>query len=384
MQRMSWSLRRPAFWLLMVAVGVLSLSACGGRIANTNWAGLSTDGSWVYLAFGPRVLAYNPDTQAQSWIFPAENGAVQFYSAPSAEGDQVVFGDYGRAGGFFTPRVTVSVYAVENVESGSPRELWTNSESATDKIVAPPLQVGDQLFVGTSDNHVLALNATDGSEQWDYETGHAIWGQPAFRDGRLYVNSMDRSVYALNATTGELIWQTPLGGALPSGPILGDDLIYVSSFDGNVHALDMESGDERWSAPAADWVWGAPALENGAIYYSDIQGNVYAADAETGEQMWTQSTGVRVQSTPVVVGDMLYIASQTDGETPAGSLTAYSLTDGTMKWTQPTAVPLLATPVVVGDDTIVVGLQNADALLIGFDLATGQELWRYSLPETAN
>ncbi len=28
--------------------------------------------------------------------------------------------------------------------------------------------------------------------------------------------------------------------------------------------------------------------------------------------------------------------------------------------------------------------QDADALLIGFDLATGQELWRYALPESAN
>ena len=365
-----------------MAVAILSLSACGGRIANTNWAGLSTDGSWVYLAFGPRVLAYNPATQAQSWIFPAEASTVQFYSAPSAEGDRVVFGDYGRPGGFFSPRVTVSIYAVENVDSGTPRELWTNSESAADKIVSPPLQVGDQLFVGTADNHVLALNADDGSERWNYETGHAIWGQPSFRDGTLYVDSMDWSVYALDAATGDLVWKTPLGGALASRPVLGEDLMYVSSFDGNVHALDIASGEVRWSAPAADWVWGAPALENGTIYYSDIQGNVFAADAETGEQMWTQSAGVRVQSTPVVVGDMLYIASQTGGETPAGALTAYSLTDGTMKWTQPTAVPLLATPVVVGDDTIVVGLQNADALLIGFDLATGQELWRYSLPES--
>ena len=366
----------------MMAVGVLSLSACGGRISNTNWAGLSTDGNWVYLAFGPRVVAYNPGTQAQSWIFPAEADAVQYYSAPSADEGQVVFGDYGRAGGFFSPRVTVSIYAVENDDSGTPRPLWTNSVSATDKIVAPPLQVGDQIFVGTADNHVLALNAADGSEQWNYETGHSVWGQPSYRDGTLYINSMDWSVYALKAATGDLIWKTPLGGALPSRPVLGDDLIYVSSFDGNVHALDIASGEVRWSAPAADWVWGAAALANDTIYYSDIQGNVYAADAETGEQRWTQSTGVRVQSTPVVVGDMLYIASQTSGTTPAGALTAYSLADGTMKWTQPTTVPLLATPVVVGDDTIVVGLQNADALLIGFDLATGQELWRYSLPES--
>ncbi len=382
MLRMS-RLRRPVFGLLLAAL-VLTLAACGGQITNTNWAGLSTDGERVYLAFGPRVLAYDPATQTRNWIYPEEGDAVQFYSAPSVEGERVVFGDYGRAGGFFSPRVTVTIYALQNVDSGAPGTLWTNTESAADKIVAPPLQVGDQLFVGTADNHVLALNAADGSEIWDYETGHAIWGQPAYRDGILYVASMDWSVYALDAETGALVWQTPLGGALPSRPVLGEELIYVSSFDGNVHALDIAGGEVQWSAPATDWVWGAAALDNGVIYYTDIAGNVFAADAQTGKQFWTRATDVKIQTNAVVVGDTLYIASQTNGDTPAGALTAFATADGTQRWTQPTAAPLLTTPVVVGEETIVVGTQDPAALLIGFDLATGQELWRYTLPEEAN
>lgn len=383
MGKLSRPLRRSALWLVLAA-GVLLLSACGGRITNTNWAGLSTDGDRVYLAFGPQVLAFDPETGSHNWIFPAESGAVQFYSAPSVEGEQVVFGDYGRPGGFFSPRVTTSVYALENVESGTPRELWTNSEAVADKVVAPPLQVDDQVFVGTADNHIMALNASDGTLNWDFQTGHAIWGQPAYRDGNLYVASMDWSVYALDAETGEQIWKTELGGALPNGPVLGDDMLFVSSFDGHVHALEMASGSIIWSAPAADVVWGAPALANGSVFYSDIQGNLHAADAETGQDMWNKATGTRVQSTPVVVGDAIYIASQTTDDPPVGALTAYSTADGNQLWTQRTTMPLSTTPVVVGEDAIVVGTQDAAALLIGFDLATGQELWRYALPETAN
>lgn len=383
MPRVSQSLRRPALWLLLAA-GVLFLSACSGRITNTNWAGLSTDGSKVYLAFGPSVLAYDPATQSQQWLYPAETSAVQFFSAPSVQDDRVIFGDYGRAGGFFSPRVTTSVYALENVASGTPGEMWINSGSATDKIVAPPLQVEDIVYVGTADNHILALNVADGSELWDVETGHAIWGQPSYRDGALFVNSMDWSVYSLDAETGDIKWHTELGGALASRPVLGEDLVYVSSFDGNVHALDIETGVVQWAAPALDWVWGAPALADGAIYYSDIQGNIFAADSQTGEQLWTKSTGSYVQTAPVVVGDTLYIGSQTNTDPVTGALTAYSTADGTQLWTQPTPAPLLAAPVIVGDDTVVVGLQNAEALLIGFDLADGRELWRYSLPEPAN
>lgn len=382
MYKLSRPLRRSALWVVMAA-GVLLLSACGSRITNTNWAGLSTDGSRVYLAFGPQVLAYDPATQAASWIFPEKSDAVQFYAAPSLADGRVIFGDYGRAGGFFSPRITTSVYALENTKSGHPRELWTNSTAATDKIVAPPLQIGEQVFVSTADNHVISLNVADGSFNWDFGTGHAIWGEPAYRDGILYVASMDWHVYALDVATGQEIWKTKLDGALPSGPILGDDLLYVSSFGGNVHALNIEDGALVWSAPTSNVIWGAPAFVGSTLYYCDIQGDLYAADAATGEQKWFKATGSRVQASPVVVDDVVYLASHT-AETPqTGALTAYAAADGMQLWTQKTSVPLTTTPVVVNGDTIVVGTQDTAALLIGYNLAGGQELWRYALPEIA-
>jgi outer membrane protein assembly factor BamB len=381
---MSRPLARPALWLLLVAAALIVLTGCGGRIADSNWAGLSTDGQRVYLAYGPQVLSYDPATQSQSWVFPTESTGAAFYAAPSAEEGRVVFGDYGQPGGLFSPRVTVSLYGLQEGESSGASQLWLNNQSAHDKIVSPPLQVGDQVFVGTADNYIMALDATNGSMQWEYETGHAIWGLPAYRDGTLYVASMDWSVYAFNAESGELLWTAPLGGALPSGPTLGEDLLYVSSFDGNVHALDLATGEERWAAPGADdWIWGAPALADGSVYFSDIDGSIYAVDAQTGEQQWTKETESVVQSTPVVVDDVLYIASELAGETPTGALTAYNAADGEQLWTEPTTTPLYATPVVV-DDTMVLATQDTNALLIGLDLATGQERWRYALPQTSN
>lgn len=370
--------------LPFAAILLLLLTACGGRITNSNWAGLSTDGRNIFLATGPGVLSFDTETQTDNWTYPPDPSAtLLFYSAPSVEENRVIFGDYGKAGGFLSPRVTVSIYALEN-NSSNAQSLWTNSTAATDKIVAPTLQVGEQVYVGTSDNHILALNATDGTALWDYETGHAIWGQPAFRDGILYVASMDWSVYALDAETGSLVWQTELGGALPSRVVLGDSLLYVSSFDSSVHALDIATGERRWAAPANDWVWGAPALADGVIYYSDIAGNLFAADAETGQQLWTKSTGTAVQTSPVYHEGTLYVAAQVNNgsDTSTGSITAYSAADGSQIWQQQTPTPLGTNPVVVGDG-IVVALQNTDSLLTAYNLDTGQELWRYAAPQAS-
>lgn len=370
--------------LFALAAVALLLTACGGRIATGSYAGLSAYGPTVYLANGPQVLAYNTETQQARWTFPPEPSAtVLFYAAPNYEGGEVVFGNYGQAGGFLSPRVTVSIYALEDAETGLPPTLWTNTTSATDKIVAPALQVDDKVYVGTADNHILALNRDTGEEIWDYKIGHSVWGQPAFRDGIVYVASMDWSVYALDGETGALKWTTPLNGALASRPVLNKDMLYVSSFDGSVHALDIATGAERWSAAASNAIWGAPALsEDNRLYFGDTSGDMHAVDAQTGDPIWNDDTDGVIQAAPILADGILYVASQTDAAATTGELRAYAAVDGEQLWQVTTPVPLWTTPVIVGD-SVVVALQNADALLIGYDLKSGSELWRYVPPAPA-
>ncbi len=373
---------RP-FVLFALLAAALLLTACGGQIASGSYAGLSTYESSVYLANGPQVLAYDTATQQASWTFPAEPDAgVLFFAAPNYDNGQVVFGNYGRAGGFLSPRVTVSIYALEDTAVGQPRTIWTNDTAAGDKIVAPALQVEDRVFMGTADNHIMALDRVDGTKLWDYKIGHSVWGQPVYRDGIVYVAAMDWSVYALDADSGEPVWETPLNGALASSVVLNNDILYVSSFDGSVHALDIESGAELWSAAASEAIWGSPALgRDGRLYFGDIAGDIHAVDALTGQGIWDIDTTGVIQAAPILANGVLYVASQTTEDTTTGSLTAYSAEDGRQLWTTITPVPLWTTPVIV-DDAVVVALQNSDALLIGYDLTNGNEVWRYTPPPT--
>ncbi len=375
-----WSLRRPVLFILLVTA--LFLTACGVQTENQSWPGLSTDGEKVYLANGSTVSAYFVDSQELAWSYPAEpNPSVLFFAAPSVQEERVVFGDYGAAGGFLSPNVTVSIYAVEDTNNGgTPQELWINSEQANDKIVAPPLQVGDDLYIGTADNFVVSLNASSGAENWVFEADHSIWGQPAYKDGILFVSSMDRSLYALDAETGELLWQTSFAGAIASGPVLNEDFVYVSDFDREVHAIDIATGDEVWAAPAENWVWGSPGYADGTVYFADIDGNVFAVDAITGEKIWQQRTPGAAQTNPIVADEIVYVASEGESrEVPLGALRAFAVEDGRELWTTPTPAPLFTTPVIV-DDAIIVALQSEEAILMAFDRQTGGQLWSIAPP----
>lgn len=373
-------LTRPT--LLVLFLLLLFLTACGSQVANSNWPGLSSDGETIYLAYGPKVLAYDAATQALNWSYPAEaNAALLFYAAPDVADGQVVFGDYGKSGGFFSPGVIVSVYSIENIDTGQvPPENWITAEAADDKIVAPALQVGDQVFVGTADNFILALDRATGDIQWSYETGHSIWGQPVYKDGILVVASQDHSLYGFDAASGEKLWQTTFDGALPSGPALNDDLAYVSSFDGNVHAVEITTGEVKWNAPAENAVWGGPTYADGVVYFADVTGVVYAVESLTGTQIWQQKAPGAVQTNPLVVEDKVYVASEgVSSDVPIGALTAFAVADGLELWQNATIAPLFTAP-VLADGAIVVALDSEESILIAYDKDSGAKIWDIAPP----
>ena len=376
---------RPIF-LLVILAALLLVSCAGGRGTSTNWPGLSTDGEKLYLAGGATVQVYDAATQQLAWQFPEPgegSAGLSFYAAPSVQDGRVVFGDYGVPGGMLNPRVTVKIYARQETGSDSTTELWTNSEGASDKIVAPPLQVGDVVYVGTADNRMLALNAESGELIWEFEAGHSIWGEPAYGNGVLYVTSLDRALHALDASNGNELWKTEFEGAIASSPVLNENLVYVGEYGSQVHAIDMSNGNIVWTAPAQNWVWGAPAYADGAVYYADIDGNIFAVDALSGEARWQGKAPGAVQTAPLVVDGIVYVASEGESsDVPAGALTAFNAANGEQLWRQLTPAPLFTAPVAVGD-AVVVALHNSTAAILNaFDLRSGAPLWSIAPPTT--
>ena len=375
----------PAILLLIVVSFVLT--ACGTRVANNNWPGMTAgENDIVYVAFGPGVVAVDLEEQEQLWLFRPQDGnaSLLFFAPPSVNDGQLVFGDYGASGGLISAKVNVSVYSLKEILSQNPVTDWTTSQITQDKIIAQVLQVGDRVFVGTADNNVLALGAEDGKPIWNdpFVAGHSIWGQSAFENGILYVPSLDKSVYALESETGQPLWQSDVGGSVSDRPILNGDLVYVGSFDKQVHALDKESGESRWTAPAQGSVWGAPAYGDGVVYYVDLNGNAFAVDADSGEPIWENSLNQYVVAATVLHDGVVYVAGGGDPEVSAderqGTLTALSAENGEELWQNTMAAPLFTTPVIV-KDSIVVAMQTEQTQLTleVIDLTDPDRSWTF-------
>ena len=373
---------KPVTFFLIIASFVLA--ACTGQVQNVNWPGLSAAGSVVYLAHGANVTAFDVSSQSRVWSFPASRSSAQYYAAPAVDDGRVVIGDFGAAGGMFSPKIIVHILGLQE-QPTTPATIWDQSGLAADKIVAPPLVVGDQVFVGTADNHVFALNTDTGAPLWDapFVAENAIWGQPAFADGTLYVSSLDGNVYALDAETGAKLGQWETSGAVSGSPVIVGDRIYVGSFDSQLHALDRSQfGSEIWAYTTPDWVWGAPAVVDGAVFFGDLQGNVFALNADTGDLLWQKAVLGPIQTSPIVADGLVYFVSQGNLASSNGQITAFSTDVGAQLWQQAAPGLVYTTPVMV-DNTLVVALHNSpDFLLAGFDGETGSQQW--TLAASAN
>ena len=388
---------RPTILLLLFATFVLT--SCAGAANAANWPGLSTDGENIYVAYGPGVLGIEAESQDLLWQYQPENSALFFYAPPSVENGRVIVGDFGAAQGLFSPQTVVSIYGLDVTDNGV-QTIWTRNDLARDRIVAAPLQVGDVAYVATSDNLLLALDATSGDELWRFPAEFSIWAKPTYHEGTLFIASLDRHLYAINAADGTQKWAVELSGAMSAQPVINpeNNLVYAASYDREVHALNMEDGSEAWSVPATDWVWSAPALADGMIYFGDSSGNVFAVNADDGNVKWESDVhnmnvvaGVQqnppleikgaIQASPVVEDGVVYVASLGNSESEEGLLVALDADDGSELWQKTTPAPLFSDPVIVGD-VIVVAMQSEDGILQGFELEDGNLAWSYQPPES--
>jgi outer membrane protein assembly factor BamB len=102
-----------------------------------------------------------------------------------------------------------------------------------------------------------------------------------------------------------------------------DDILYIADFSGLFHCLDAKTGKVHWTYDMLSATWGSPLVVDGKVYIGDEDGDVaifrHSADpnvAMSGEgdsrapHYGEINMGNSVYSTPIVAGNVLYIANK--------------------------------------------------------------------------
>lgn len=112
----------------------------------------------------------------------------------------------------------------------------------------------------------------------------------------------------------------------------------------------------------------SPAIDGDVIYVAGSAGEVVALNRDSGKVIWevdldrSLSGGVGAYEDLVLVG------------TYKGQVLALNSSDGSLKWTAQASSEILAAPQSNGS---VVVAQSLDGRLFGYDVETGEQIWRY-------
>lgn len=194
----------------------------------------------------------------------------------------------------------------------------------------------DRLFIGSSDEHLYALRASDGSTLWRFKARGAVSSEVAYdaASKMVYFGTDDGFVYAVDGNTGAQKWRTSARGEVRRRPGLTREALYVASGSDMVLALDRETGRRLWSykrdSPEGFAVEGhaGVALLERRVFAGFTDGTVAALDSSDGSVVWERDTAgdlepadedsslpqyLDVDTTPVVRDGLVWVASQAAG-----------------------------------------------------------------------
>jgi outer membrane protein assembly factor BamB len=213
---------------------------------------------------------------------------------------------------------------------------------------------------------IRALNASDGSTRWSYQSPSArqlTSGGPVppaawlgdVGSQALYLAST-ASLVALNASTGKQVWETQVPHTLQvSGARLFDGGLYATAntgcfgcavSSGVVLAYNPATGAQLWQSQTWNGYLGLPSEANGIVYAGSTDGYLHALRASDGAQLWQHNLLGEVAYQPQVINGLVCARTNLffseDANTAHTHLICLNAANGSQVWSYP--FPTLATP----------------------------------------
>jgi outer membrane protein assembly factor BamB/predicted Ser/Thr protein kinase len=227
----------------------------------------------------------------QQWSYATKD---RIRSSPYIAHDHVFFGSDD---GF--------VYALA---APNGRFIWRYDMSAP--VRARPFVTNDLVIVGCESGEVIALELS-GNRKWGFRARKNVTSSPLVdvAEGMCYLGSSDNYMYALDASNGFQSWRYRTNGPIISSPVVEGDLLYFGSADGTLYAINAQTSKEKFKFTAEGPIVATPTVHNGVVYFGGTDGYFYCIDAISGKERWKFKANGPITAKAHIVGDVILFGS---------------------------------------------------------------------------
>lgn len=215
--------------------------------------------------------------------------------------------------------------------TGRVRWLLSGTPDVANVLGAPAPAVTDGLVIfGFGDGEVQAAFAQGGLPRWStqvagqrrFDAGAKIsdiTGDPIVVDGQLYVGSAQGRLVALNPDSGERIWTATEGTMGPVWPVAG--AVFAVSDRGELLRLAAEDGAIIWRVPLPGFTTDrprrqlerfthhGPVVAGGRVVVASSDGFLRFFDPASGASVGQVAIPGGATTAPAIAGGVLYVVS---------------------------------------------------------------------------
>lgn len=296
--------------LLLPRLGGFSRGASRG-LAGVLFLGLAAAGALAFVPYGYVNLAEVPEAQGQS--LETDVGSAQHSDAPQ-DGDWAAYGR-NAAATRYSPLDQINADNVGKLErawqyrTGDLLDHRWGAETT-------PLKIGNSVYLCTSRNILIGLDASSGKELWRFD--------PKVPDEAIPYTAACRGV-----SYYEVPQQSDTQASADTQPTACQARVISGTLDGRIIAVDAKTGE-----PCTDFG------DNGQV------------DIKTGMGV-TPEGYVSINSPPVIVRNVIVTGHQVlDGQRvdpPSGVIKGFDAVTGELKWAWDAARPDQSAPLPEGE-----------------------------------
>ena len=234
-----------------------------------------------------------------------------------------------------------------------------------------PAYSGGVVYIGDSSGWINAINATNGQKLWAFKTGSEIKSSPVVVGDRVLIGSYDQTLYCLSTRNGSVLWKVRTEGPVHSTPSIADGLAYVAGCDEVFRGIRISDGKEVVTVSSGAYTGASPALRGGYAFYGTFDNEVLMVNLKERRIDWRYEHPQRkfpFYSSAAVTNDRLVVGGR-------DKLVHGISTAGKGLWTFATRARVESSPAISGDRVFV---GSNDGRFYALNLGTGAKVWEFN------
>ncbi len=204
---------------------------------------------------------------------------------------------------------------------------------------------------------------------WIFRCEDEVRGSPTYDSGALFIGSYDNNLYALDASNGDFLWKFPTEGGIVTRPAVTQDLIFIGSEDSNLYAIYSKTGKLAWNHQVDGPVRSSPQVAEGHVFFGSDDGYMYGVNILSTRRVIKVDAGVAIRSSPFVTNENIYFGNE------SGDFLCIDYR-GQVKWRFRAKRAITSSPLVTSG---IAYFTSLDASVYALDAKSGWVVWRYRM-----